>query len=62
MASTEWSNEDIDRIFEAVTSAIFSAGPIDNVVSAIREASVSTEWPDIVLEDILDAEYITDQD
>lgn len=58
MASTEWSNEDIDRIFDAVTAAIFEAAPMDNVVAAIKDANAASVWPDEVLEDILDAEYI----
>lgn len=58
MASTEWINEDIDRIFDAITSAVFDAGSIDKVVAAIKDANASSQWPDVVLEDILDAEYI----
>lgn len=58
MASTEWSNEDIDRIFEAISFAIFEGAPITKVTTAIREANAASVWPDSVLEDILDAEYI----
>lgn len=60
MASTEWSNEDVDRIFDAVTQAVFSAGPIDDVVAEIRAANASSVWPEIVVEDILDAEYLSE--
>jgi hypothetical protein len=60
MASTEWSNEDIDRIFEAVTAAIFDAHPIDEVAAAIKSANASSVWSEVVYEDILDAEYIED--
>ena len=47
MASTEWSNEDIDRIFEAVTDSIFNAHPIEEVAAAIRSANASSVWPDV---------------
>lgn len=59
MASTDWNSDDIDRIFEAVTAAVFNEGPIDDVISAIRSADAANEWPDVVLEDILDAEFIS---
>jgi len=58
MASTAWSNDEIDRIFDAVTAAIFDAGPIDNVVSAINDANISSVWPEVVYQDVLDAEYL----
>lgn len=60
MASTEWSNEDIDRIFESVSAAIFDGEPIANVVTAIRDANAASVWPDELLEDVLDAEVIGD--
>jgi len=58
MASTEWANEDIDRIFEAITAAIFDAAPVDNVASATKEANALSVWPEVVFEDILDSEYL----
>lgn len=60
MSSTDWHNDDIDRIFEAVTASIFEAAPIDGVVSAIKAADAASVWPDVVLEDVLDTEYLED--
>lgn len=60
MASTEWSNEDIDRIFEAVTAAIFEAAPLSNLAAAIKAANADSVWPDVILEDILDDEILED--
>lgn len=61
MSSTEWHNDDIDHIFEAVTASIFDDAPIDGVVTAINAANAASVWPDTVLVDILDAEVIGEQ-
>lgn len=60
MASTEWGNDDIDHIFAAATAAIFDGAPISNLVAAINDANASSVWPEVVLEDILDAEVVGD--
>lgn len=56
--NTEWSNDDIDRIFAAVTAAVLGDGSVEGLVRTINEVNAVSVWPDVVLEDILDAEYI----
>jgi hypothetical protein len=62
-------NDAYDRMFRAVENAVLGLGSMAQVAKAAHEAfgsfgdvaAAAEQWPEVVLEDILDAEYLTEE-